>query len=190
MITSGRLCDGISSYQNDFPERGNFMSDKDQFPQSGMACNEEDRQQAVTRNVKAFYERFRFPGHRPMEQDSLIFYRKFSLLIAARSSAGRPLRVLDAGCGTGNTSLALAARFPGVEFTSMDLSSQSIAQARSACTAQDLKNLRFYEWNLLEPLAYERLFDIVLCFSALHLGFKSLGDEYKVMGLAGYGATQ
>jgi SAM-dependent methyltransferase len=154
-----------------------------------MVCNEEDRQQAVTRNVKAFYERFRFPGHRPMEQDSLIFFRKFSRLVAARSSAGRPLRVLDAGCGTGNTSLALAARFPDVEFTSVDLSSPSIAQARSACTAQDLKNLRFYEWNLLEPLAHERPFDIVLCFGALHhtaqmqTALQTLSDALKQDGL-------
>jgi 2-polyprenyl-3-methyl-5-hydroxy-6-metoxy-1,4-benzoquinol methylase len=144
------------------------MSDTNLFPKSGIARNEKDRQQAVTREVKAFYEKFRFPGHRPMEQDSLIFFRKFARLVAARPAAGRPLRVFDAGCGTGNTSLALAAQFPGVEFTGVDLSAASIAQARNASAIQDLQNLHFYEWNLIEPLAHEQPFDIVLCFGALH----------------------
>jgi ubiquinone/menaquinone biosynthesis C-methylase UbiE len=125
-------------------------------------------EQVVTEMVKAFYEDIQFPGKRPMEQDSLIFMRKFTRLVDAHAIKGEPVRVLDAGCGTGNTSLALAAQFSDVSFTGVDLSGSSIARARIASSEQGLRNTRFYEWNLLQPLVQEQPFDIVLCFGALH----------------------
>ena len=35
-------------------------------------------EEKITQDVKNFYEKIQFPGHRPVEQDSLIFLRKFS----------------------------------------------------------------------------------------------------------------
>ncbi|MCB2206004.1 class I SAM-dependent methyltransferase [bacterium] len=124
--------------------------------------------EAVTEMVKRFYEDIQFPGTRPMEQDSLIFLRKFSRIIASLSGVGRPIRVLDAGCGTGNTSRALAAQFPEVSFTGIDLSTTSIETARQAAREKNLANLTYYQWNMLQELDDEQPFDIVLCFGALH----------------------
>src|SRR5436853_3625196 len=39
-------------------------------------------------------------------------------------------RVLEAGCGVGAQTLALAQRSPGARFTSIDLSADSIAEAK------------------------------------------------------------
>jgi len=122
----------------------------------------------VTEEVRRFYEAIQFPGTRPMEQDSLIFLRKFGRLVDAMGKEGRDVRVLDAGCGTGNTTLSLAGQFPSVHFTGVDLSGTSIARARGGAAAQGLSNAEFYQWNLLDPLTREQPFDIVLCFGALH----------------------
>ena len=43
-----------------------------------------------------------------------------------------PARVLDAGCGTGRSTLALARRFPQAELVALDLSAAMLARARRA----------------------------------------------------------
>ncbi len=135
----------------------------------------------VTDEVRVFYEKIRFPGTRPIEQDSLIFLRKFTRLVKAHMEAGRELRVLDAGCGTGNTTLSLAAQFPSVSFIGVDLSGNSIARAQAGAAAQGLDNAAFNQGNLLQPLEHEQPFDIVLCFGALH----HTADMHKALGNIG-----
>jgi len=126
------------------------------------------REKAVTRKVKDFYEQIQFPGYRPMEQDSLIFFRKFSNLIDTLTVEEQPVRVLDAGCGTGNTSLALSAQFENVEFFGVDISSASILRAQKSAEEKQLSNVQFYEWNLLDSLKHEEKFNIIMCFGVLH----------------------
>lgn len=127
----------------------------------------------VTDEVRAFYERYRFPGTRPLEQDSLIFLRKFDRIANARraetQSSGVPsLRVLDAGCGTGNTTLSLAAQYSDCAFTGVDLSSASIALAERWATERGLANARFLRHDLLVPLRDHAPYDVLLCFGSLH----------------------
>ena len=122
----------------------------------------------VTEEVRAFYERIQFPGTRPIEQDSLIFLRRFDRIVRGRAEDGPPLRVLDAGCGTGNTTLALAAQYPAHDFTGVDLSAASIARAEDAARERGLGNTRFLRHDLLQPLRGHDPYDVVLCFGALH----------------------
>jgi len=108
-------------------------------------------ERAVTDEVRKFYERFHFPGVRPLDQDGLILMRHLAgNLSGARARERRP-RVLDAGCGTGNTTISLARRFTDVEFLGVDISAPSLSIARNAAEQERLGNVRFHEWNLLEP---------------------------------------
>lgn len=144
------------------------MSDPKQYASTPLRHSVGGSEEDVTAEVRNFYEAIQFPGTRPMEQDSLIFLRKFGRLVDALRKDGRNVRVLDAGCGTGNTTLSLAAQFPAVSFTGVDLSGSSIERARGGAAAQGLGNAEFYRWNLLHPLSHEKPFDIILCFGALH----------------------
>ena len=121
-------------------------------------------------STRAFYERYHFPGHRPVDQDGLIFLRHFSKALEQQcgDDARRPCRVLDAGCGTGNTSVSLARRFTDVSFLGIDRSRRSLALARGAARSEGLKNVRFRGWDLLVPLPPEDRYDIVLCLGVLH----------------------
>lgn len=121
---------------------------------------------ATTDIVRRFYERIQFPGVRPLEQDSLIFLRKFQRLVQAWNDA-RPMRILDAGCGTGNTTVAVAAQYPSHQFTGIDLSDASLARARQAARERALDNVRFMQWNMLAPMDGDP-FDVVFCFGSLH----------------------
>jgi SAM-dependent methyltransferase len=126
--------------------------------------------QTVTEESKRFYERYPFPGSRPIDQDGLILLRRItrSLTLRLRGRQGAVLRVLDAGCGTGNTSIALARQFPFVDVLGVDQSVASLEKARAAAATLGLDNIRFRKRDLMKPLTGERSFDLVLCLGVLH----------------------
>ncbi len=127
----------------------------------------DDSENAVTGRVREFYEKFRFPGVRPLDQDGLILMRRLAGSLVG-SGAGARRRVLDAGCGTGNTAISLARRFPDVDFVGVDLSAGSLSIAEGAAKDGGLPNIRFRLWNLLDPELGEGPFDVVLCLGVLH----------------------
>ena len=131
------------------------------------ATGTDGNEREVTRRVRAFYERYHFPGIRPPEQDGLILMRRLQRTVAQRGES-RPLRVLDAGCGTANTMLALARRLPGTRFLGVDLSESSLAIARASVADLGLANVAFRQGDLRDPLGDEHPFDVVLCMGVLH----------------------
>src|SRR5262249_2542942 len=56
--------------------------------------------------------------------------------------------VLEAGCGVGAQTVALAARSPHAHFTSIDRSAAFIAQARAAVAAAGLANVVFQQADI------------------------------------------
>ena len=126
--------------------------------------------QTVTEESTRFYERYPFPGSRPIDQDGLILLRRItkSVALRRRGRQGAVLRVLDAGCGTGNTSVALARQLPCVDVLGVDQSAASLEKARAAAGALRLENLRLRRWDLMKPLTGERRFDIIVCLGVLH----------------------
>ncbi|MFC1628485.1 class I SAM-dependent methyltransferase [Gemmatimonadota bacterium] len=146
------------------------MSDSDMRGSPASHPSRGDDGDERTRQVKEFYERYHFPGIRPLEQDGLILNRRMMQKAAERTSVGRdePMRVLDGGCGTGNTLISLARHIPEATFLGLDISRPSLGIASEAASAADLGNISFREHNLLHPIAEEALFDVVLCLGVLH----------------------
>jgi SAM-dependent methyltransferase len=77
------------------------------------------------------------------------------------------LRILDAGCGTGNTSISLAKHFHA-QYVGIDISKTSLEQAQKGAKEEKIRNLHFRQWNLMDPLTDEEPFDIILCLGVLH----------------------
>ena len=79
-------------------------------------------------------------------------------------------RVLEAGCGVGAQTLELARRSPGAQFTSVDISPVSLAQARDAAKAQRVTGVTF-DCQDITALPYaEASFDhAFVCFVLEHL---------------------
>ncbi|HJV62731.1 MAG TPA: methyltransferase domain-containing protein [Albitalea sp.] len=79
-------------------------------------------------------------------------------------------RVLEAGCGVGAQTLALAARSPQARFTSIDLSAESIAQARRRADAAGLRNVEFRQADLFAlPFEAASFDEVFVCFVLEHL---------------------
>lgn len=78
--------------------------------------------------------------------------------------------VLEAGCGTGAQTVALARRSPGARFTAVDVSAASLAQAAARLAAEGVRNVALHQADLrtlpFQPGSFDHVF---LCFVLEHL---------------------
>jgi SAM-dependent methyltransferase len=78
----------------------------------------------------------------------------------------RPLRILDAGCGDGLLTLALAKRHPHWTLVGIDLREDLLAGARNRAAGRGLGNVEFQAADLLQPLPLSG-FDAVIALECL-----------------------
>jgi len=80
-------------------------------------------------------------------------------------------KVLEGGCGVGGQTVVLARRSPQAVFTSVDISSASLAEAKKVATEKGLSNVRFQEADIMDLPFGEGSFDhVFVCFVIEHLG--------------------
>jgi SAM-dependent methyltransferase len=78
--------------------------------------------------------------------------------------------VLECGCGTGAQTVHLAARSPQARIVSVDISAESLAQARSRIEAAGHRNVEFRTANLFDlPFGDEHFDHVFVCFVLEHL---------------------
>jgi ubiquinone/menaquinone biosynthesis C-methylase UbiE len=79
-------------------------------------------------------------------------------------------RVLEAGCGVGAQTIILAKRSPQTRFLSIDVSDESLAQAKAMIEAERIENVTFRRQSLFDLSPAKQTFDhIFLCFVLEHL---------------------
>jgi SAM-dependent methyltransferase len=78
--------------------------------------------------------------------------------------------VLEAGCGVGAQTVTLAQRSPGARFTSIDISADSIAEARRRADLAELTNVDFRQADIFALPFHPESFDhVFVCFVLEHL---------------------
>ncbi len=88
--------------------------------------------------------------------------------IVAPAGAGRPLRILSAGCGTGQHALSLASFYSDCQVTGFDLSRASLAHAQRMATKLSVANVEFFHGDILEVAKLRRDFDVVESIGVIH----------------------
>lgn len=79
-------------------------------------------------------------------------------------------RVLEAGCGTGAQTITLARSSPQAQFVSVDISADSLRQARARIEAAGLTNVTFEQGDIVRlPFEDESFDHLFLCFVLEHL---------------------
>jgi SAM-dependent methyltransferase len=133
---------------------------------------------AATPVVSAFYDRFPYPGD-PLQDGPPPGYNWRWCVDAAYAattgalpprSAGQPLRILDAGCGTGVSTDYLAHLNPGAEILAVDISAGTLDVARERLRrsgGQERATVRIENRSLLE-LDGEGPFDYINSVGVLH----------------------
>jgi SAM-dependent methyltransferase len=78
--------------------------------------------------------------------------------------------VLEAGCGVGAQTVTLAQRSPDARFTSIDISAESIAEAKRRIDLAGLTNVEFRQADIFAlPFDTESFDHVFLCFVLEHL---------------------
>ena len=79
-------------------------------------------------------------------------------------------KILEAGCGVGARTVTLAQRSPEARFTSIDVSANSVAEAKRAVDAAGLTNVQFQQADIFTlPFAPETFDHVFVCFVLEHL---------------------
>jgi len=78
--------------------------------------------------------------------------------------------VLEAGCGVGAQTITLAQKSPGAEIISIDVSAESVQEARSRVEAAGLTNVQFRQADIFAlPFASKSFDHVFVCFVLEHL---------------------
>jgi len=78
--------------------------------------------------------------------------------------------VLEAGCGIGAQTVTLLRNSPGAQFTSIDLSEESLDAAKTAVEAVGFTNIVFYVADIFDlPFPDESFDHVFICFVLEHL---------------------
>lgn len=91
-------------------------------------------------------------------------------LLHSDTAYPRMSKVLEVGCGVGAQTVTLARRSPDAQFTSIDLSEESIGIARRAVDRAGFTNVSFQQSNLFDlPFETESFDHVFVCFVLEHL---------------------
>ena len=143
------------------------------------------RQEALTQQVRAFYEETPFPNYDEFESLEDLIRKAEKGLFARLLNDQIPFnsRVLEVGCGTGQLTNYLGVAERNVFGVDMTLNSLKLANAFK--NRHRLDHVGFYQMNLYRPAFREESFDIVLCNGVLcaaadpYGGFRSIAPLVK-----------
>jgi ubiquinone/menaquinone biosynthesis C-methylase UbiE len=91
-------------------------------------------------------------------------------LLHSDTAYARGEMVLEVGCGVGAQTVTLAKRSPDARFTSVDLSADSIAEARRRTDEAGLTNVEFRQADIFAlPFSAESFDHVFVCFVLEHL---------------------
>jgi SAM-dependent methyltransferase len=91
-------------------------------------------------------------------------------LLHSDTTYPRGSAVLEAGCGVGAQTVTLARRSPHARFTSVDVSADSIAEARRRVQRAGLTNVELRQADILDlPFESESFDHVFVCFVLEHL---------------------
>lgn len=147
-----------------------------------------DPQKEVTLQVKSFYEETPFPNYEKLESINGLVQKARLGVFARLLDEQMPfnIRVLDAGCGTGQLSNFLGVSNRSVFGADMCLNSLKLAQGFKMNNG--LRRVGFYQMDLFQPVFKEESFSLVICNGVLHhtadpfRGFQSMAKLVKKGG--------
>lgn len=147
--------------------------------------------QPVGRKVRAFYEDCSFPGYEGFQTPSDLTEKAkrgiYARLLDEQLPVGAAVRILDAGCGTGQ--LAIFLSLVRRQVLGIDFSYNSLLKAAIFKSKFGLGNVHFAQMDLFAPGLKDESFDYVFCNGVLHHTANAYGafqNLYRVVKPRGY----
>src|ERR1700737_2039723 len=114
-------------------------------------------------SVRELYEEFPTPS----KEYPYDFVGRYILPYAPE----RPMKILDAGCGTGNITVKLAEKFPSARVLGVDFSENSLAKARLLAQRRRVSNVDFRHQDLMNEFPSGEIregYDFAMSIGCLH----------------------
>ena len=110
-------------------------------------------------------------GYSPREHDRLLDQAgALTQLLHGDTHYPTGSRVLEAGCGVGAQTVILAANSPAAEFTSVDISDESVTAAETRVRQAGFENVTFQQADIFNlPFAPASFDHVFVCFVLEHL---------------------
>jgi len=183
---SGRFDDAIMRYEQALALRPDYSEARKNLggalharaaERSGAMLRERLRQ-ASHDGVRGQYESLPFPARDPEGERNIRYITPPDILakvnqycFGGKRDFAKGLRVLVAGCGTGDSVMWLGEQLRDTpsEIVALDLSSASLAIAEARAAVRGLANIHFVNASLLEAAQLGLgLFDYITCLGVLH----------------------
>ncbi|HVM00590.1 MAG TPA: class I SAM-dependent methyltransferase [Egibacteraceae bacterium] len=104
--------------------------------------------------------------------------------LVERLTKDSPARVVDVGCGTGRSTIAIARGFPDAAVVGLDLDEASVVEARANAEQQDVHDRVAFEVRDAADPGLEGRFDLVCAFETVHDMADQVGALRAMRGLA------
>ncbi len=129
-----------------------------------------ETRQRVGHKVRAFYEECSFPGYEDFQTPTDLIEKAkkgiYARLLDEQLPLGLGVRILDAGCGTGQ--LAIFLSLVRRQVVGIDFSYNSLLKAGTFKDRFALGNVRFAQMDLFHNALQDASFDYVFCNGVLH----------------------
>lgn len=126
----------------------------------------------ISRRVRAMYEQNPYPRWLTLPLlpriDLLAELAKGYPALTRPPAVDGPLRILSAGCGTGQHALSLAGNYRRAEVTAFDLSRSSIAYGAREARRRGIKNIAFFHGDILRAPELGRRFHVIESIGVIH----------------------
>lgn len=120
-------------------------------------------------NVRYQYEKWPFPGVGILSREGLQFLMSMRTCLGRTPADNGPVGgVIDVGCGTGDTVIALAKHFPSHRFLGVDFSRESLRRALRTRDRLGVGNVDFIHTDLRKAVRGLGTFRVVLCAGVIH----------------------
>jgi len=139
---------------------------------AGSARKSSNTGKPIATRIRAFYERYPYPSQRVERREDLLrgeharMMKKIWATVSLAPEELRGMRVLDAGCGTGEKALYCA--MMGAEVDAFDLSKTSIMRATMNAGRFGTKNVHYEVADFASVRLARAHYDLILAMGSLH----------------------
>ena len=148
-----------------------------------------DDQNSLTVKQSEFYNDVKFPNYDDIDNFATLLDKSRDSIFVNKLDNEIPYHsnILEAGCGTGQLSIALSRYSRKIH--SIDLSIGSLIEGKKFIDDNNIKNVQFYRMNIFNLCFPKNYFDVIISNGVLHhtfdakLAFSKLGNHLKPGGM-------
>ena len=122
----------------------------------------------ITKKVEKMYKEYPYPSPSTQSSQTNELLNLLRIFELENKTKLTNLKILDAGSGSGHRITNVAKHFKNCEFLGIDISDASLKIANIIKNNNNLENIQFKKFNLMDSTLKLGKFDVVLCMGVLH----------------------